>query len=118
MTGRAAGLTTVRVMTSGEIAHHNAPAPRPGPVRHGSGPADAGPAGGEPLLTREILTLAAAVVLGAIMTILDATIVNVALPTPAAAAVPGDRPRQDPAAGPRRGHELHPWHPCAPGGVT
>ena len=40
-----------------------------------------GPAGGQPLLTREILTLAAVVVLGAIMTILDATIVNVALPT-------------------------------------
>ena len=39
------------------------------------------PAGGQPLLTREILTLAAVVVLGAIMTILDATIVNVALPT-------------------------------------
>jgi EmrB/QacA subfamily drug resistance transporter len=34
-----------------------------------------------PVLTREILTLAAAVVLGAIMTVLDATIVNVALPT-------------------------------------
>ena len=33
------------------------------------------------LLTREIMTLAAVVVLGAIMTILDATIVNVALPT-------------------------------------
>jgi len=39
------------------------------------------PAAGQPLLTREILTLAAVVVLGAIMTILDATIVNVALPT-------------------------------------
>jgi EmrB/QacA subfamily drug resistance transporter len=39
------------------------------------------PAGGQPLLTREILTLAAVFVLGAIMTILDATIVNVALPT-------------------------------------
>src|SRR3989440_2502846 len=39
------------------------------------------PAGGQPLLTREILTLAAVVVLGAIMTVLDATIVNVALPT-------------------------------------
>src|SRR5215472_15436446 len=38
-------------------------------------------AGGQPLLTREILTLSAVVVLGAIMTILDATIVNVALPT-------------------------------------
>jgi EmrB/QacA subfamily drug resistance transporter len=35
----------------------------------------------ERLLTPEILTLAAVVVLGAIMTILDATIVNVALPT-------------------------------------
>src|SRR5262245_9520523 len=34
-----------------------------------------------PVLTREILSLAAVVVLGAIMTILDATIVNVALPT-------------------------------------
>jgi EmrB/QacA subfamily drug resistance transporter len=34
-----------------------------------------------PVLTREILTLAAVIVLGAIMTILDATIVNVALPT-------------------------------------
>src|SRR4051794_34215387 len=33
------------------------------------------------VLTREILTLAAVVVLGSIMTILDATIVNVALPT-------------------------------------
>jgi EmrB/QacA subfamily drug resistance transporter len=39
------------------------------------------PAGGQPLLTREIRTLAIVVVLGAIMTILDATIVNVALPT-------------------------------------
>jgi len=38
-------------------------------------------ADGQTLLTREILTLAAVVVLGAIMTILDATIVNVALPT-------------------------------------
>src|SRR5262245_15501248 len=33
------------------------------------------------VLTREILTLSAVVVLGAIMTVLDATIVNVALPT-------------------------------------
>ena len=36
---------------------------------------------GERVLTPEILALAAVVVLGAIMTILDATIVNVALPT-------------------------------------
>jgi EmrB/QacA subfamily drug resistance transporter len=34
-----------------------------------------------PVLTRELVSLAAVVVLGAIMTILDATIVNVALPT-------------------------------------
>jgi EmrB/QacA subfamily drug resistance transporter len=34
-----------------------------------------------PVLTREILSVAAVVVLGAIMTILDATITNVALPT-------------------------------------
>jgi EmrB/QacA subfamily drug resistance transporter len=34
-----------------------------------------------PVLTRQILILAAVIVLGAIMTILDATIVNVALPT-------------------------------------
>ena len=38
-------------------------------------------AAGERVLTPEILTLGAVVVLGAIMTILDATIVNVALPT-------------------------------------
>jgi EmrB/QacA subfamily drug resistance transporter len=38
-------------------------------------------AAGERVLTPEILALAAVVVLGAIMTILDATIVNVALPT-------------------------------------
>src|SRR5262249_10990548 len=45
------------------------------PVRHDESqqPAEA------PVLTREILTLAAVVVLGAIMTVLDATIVNVAL---------------------------------------
>jgi EmrB/QacA subfamily drug resistance transporter len=39
------------------------------------------PQAGQPLLTREIVTLAVVVVLGSIMTILDATIVNVALPT-------------------------------------
>src|SRR5579862_5204040 len=39
------------------------------------------PPEGEQLLTREILILATVVVLGSIMTILDATIVNVALPT-------------------------------------
>jgi EmrB/QacA subfamily drug resistance transporter len=39
------------------------------------------PVGEAPVLTREILTLSAVVVLGAIMTILDATITNVALPT-------------------------------------
>jgi EmrB/QacA subfamily drug resistance transporter len=45
------------------------------PSTHGEQQADA------QVLTREILTLASVVVLGAIMTILDATIVNVALPT-------------------------------------
>ena len=44
------------------------------PERNGSAP-------GERLLTPEIVTLAAVVVLGSIMTILDATVVNVALPT-------------------------------------
>jgi EmrB/QacA subfamily drug resistance transporter len=46
------------------------------PVKHrvSQQPAEA------PVLTREILTLSAVVVLGAIMTVLDATIVNVALP--------------------------------------
>src|SRR5215831_17516796 len=39
------------------------------------------PARRERLLTPEIVTLSAVVVLGSIMTILDATIVNVALPT-------------------------------------
>ncbi len=38
-------------------------------------------AASQPLLSREIITLAVVVVLGSIMTILDATIVNVALPT-------------------------------------
>jgi MFS family permease len=58
------------------------------------------PAAGSPdrLLTPEILSLAAAVVLGAIMTILDATIVNAALPTlgkdfhASIAAISGYRP--------------------------
>src|SRR5579859_1885375 len=56
---------------------------RPAATARGSSQMDAHnePAAGQPLLTREILTLAAVVVLGAIMTILDATIVNVALPT-------------------------------------
>jgi EmrB/QacA subfamily drug resistance transporter len=44
-------------------------------------PKSAGSAPAEGILTREILTLAVVVVLGAIMTILDATIVNVALPS-------------------------------------
>jgi EmrB/QacA subfamily drug resistance transporter len=63
-----------------------------GPERGGAGRSDqrdggpgqperAGPAPGERLLTPEIVRLAAVVVLGSIMTILDATIVNVALPT-------------------------------------
>jgi EmrB/QacA subfamily drug resistance transporter len=63
-------------MTSGEFARHDTRAPGPRPAQDGSGPA-----GGQRLLTPEILALAAVVVLGSIMTILDATIVNVALPT-------------------------------------
>jgi EmrB/QacA subfamily drug resistance transporter len=52
------------------------------PVRPAEQPAERGqPGQREPVLTREIVTLAAVVVLGSIMTILDATIVNVALPT-------------------------------------
>src|SRR5215469_2775189 len=50
-----------------------------GPVRQRRLP-EAGPAAGG-VLTREIMAPAAVVVLGAIMTIIDATIVNVALPT-------------------------------------
>src|SRR5215472_1285118 len=60
MTRLAADTPPGRAVSSGETADHDV--------------------GGE-LLTREILTLAAVVVLGSIMTILDATIVNVALPT-------------------------------------
>jgi EmrB/QacA subfamily drug resistance transporter len=49
----------------------------------GPGPAGPPPAGEQAprALSREILALAAVVVLGSIMTVLDATIVNVALPT-------------------------------------
>jgi EmrB/QacA subfamily drug resistance transporter len=76
-----------------EPARHGTAPRAPEPVRHGTAPRPAELArhgtsprapehpGGQPLLTREILTLAAVVVLGSIMTILDATIVNVALPT-------------------------------------
>ena len=51
------------------------PDSRPAPA------SETGQTAGQTVLTREILTLAAVVVLGAIMTILDATITNVALPT-------------------------------------
>jgi cyanate permease len=52
------------------------------PVRPHERPGERGrPGQPDPLLTPEIVTLAAVVVLGSIMTILDATIVNVALPT-------------------------------------
>src|SRR5215469_15773864 len=90
-------------MTSREIeVHRQAPGGPGGPGRDGTGRPDErrggtgrpderrggtgrpdrdGPAPGERLLTPEIVTLAAVVVLGSIMTILDATIVNVALPT-------------------------------------
>lgn len=60
-------------MTSGQVRQHD-PAPDP------AGPSPAGEQ--EPrALSREIVALAAVVVLGSIMTVLDATIVNVALPT-------------------------------------
>src|SRR5215469_5483442 len=80
-------------MTSREIeVHRQAPGGPGGPGRDGTGRPDErrggtgrpdrdGPVPGERLLTPEIVTLAAVVVLGSIMTILDATIVNVALPT-------------------------------------
>ena len=69
-------------MTSGEIQVGQRDE-RPGPGRQErAGPARARrAASGERLLTPEIVTLAAVVVVGSIMTILDATIVNVALPT-------------------------------------
>jgi EmrB/QacA subfamily drug resistance transporter len=61
-------------MTSGQVRQHESPAPDP------AGPSPAGAQ--EPrALSREIVALAAVVVLGSIMTVLDATIVNVALPT-------------------------------------
>jgi EmrB/QacA subfamily drug resistance transporter len=50
------------------------------PVRPAA-PVAAAAAASDPALTREILVLASVVVLGAIMTVLDATVVNVALPT-------------------------------------
>ncbi len=50
-------------------------------ARHDTKPAETGPDSGQRLLNREIITLAVVVILGSIMTILDATIVNVALPT-------------------------------------
>jgi EmrB/QacA subfamily drug resistance transporter len=63
-----------------ESAGHGTQLPGPGPAQSGTGPVSSTP-DGERLLTPEILRLAAVVVLGSIMTILDATIVNVALPT-------------------------------------
>jgi EmrB/QacA subfamily drug resistance transporter len=50
-------------------------------TRHRTQTAGPGGPAAERLLTREILTLAVVVVLGSIMTVLDATIVNVAVPT-------------------------------------
>src|SRR6266487_3091085 len=71
MVGRASGQEGRRQMTSRET-----------PVRPHERPGERGQQGQrDRVLTREIVTLAAVVVLGAIMTILDATIVNVALPT-------------------------------------
>ena len=68
-------------MTSRQIQVHQRERAGPGEQERG-GPGQRERGGpGERLLTREIATLAAVVVLGSIMTILDATIVNVALPT-------------------------------------
>src|SRR6266487_236348 len=71
MVGRASGQEGRRQMTSRET-----------PVRPHERPGERGQQGQrDRVLTREIVTLATVVVLGSIMTILDATIVNVALPT-------------------------------------
>ena len=61
-------------MASGLIRRHESPGPDP------AGPPPAGERAPR-ALSREIIALAAVVVLGSIMTVLDATIVNVALPT-------------------------------------
>ena len=71
-----------RQAPGGPAGHERDEAGRPDQRDGGPGqPERNGSAPGERLLTREIVTLAAVVVLGSIMTILDATIVNVALPT-------------------------------------
>jgi EmrB/QacA subfamily drug resistance transporter len=66
----------------GHVGQSRAGQGRPGPGHaNQSQPPQQGSGAEDRLLTREIVTLAAVVVLGSIMTILDATIVNVALPT-------------------------------------
>ena len=70
-----------RQAPGGPAGHERDEAGRPDQRDGGPGqPERNGPAPGERLLTPEIVTLAVVVVLGSIMTILDATIVNVALP--------------------------------------
>jgi EmrB/QacA subfamily drug resistance transporter len=66
-------MSTTTSQTPRPLQQHRA---QPGPTQ----PAGAAGSGGS-ILTREILAPAIVVVIGAIMTILDATIVNVALPT-------------------------------------
>jgi EmrB/QacA subfamily drug resistance transporter len=66
-------MSTTTSQPSRPLQQHRA---QPGPTQ----PAGAAGSGGS-ILTREILAPAIVVVIGAIMTILDATIVNVALPT-------------------------------------
>jgi EmrB/QacA subfamily drug resistance transporter len=68
---RAQAAPAARAPESGQ----SAPAGSHGP------PAGAGDAQPDRILSRELVTLAGVFVLGAIMTILDATIVNIALPT-------------------------------------
>lgn len=58
------------------------PAAGPGPGRHGGPPPGTGAVGGSgDRLSREVLALVGVVVLGTIMTVLDLTVVNVAVPT-------------------------------------
>ncbi len=52
----------------------------PGPARPGAAPPGGDPRDGNGGLSREILALAAVVILGMIMTVLDLTVVNVAIP--------------------------------------
>jgi EmrB/QacA subfamily drug resistance transporter len=60
---------------------HQHQAAGPSPARPGTAPPQAGAGGRGDKLSREVLVLAGVVVLGTIMTVLDLTVVNVAIPT-------------------------------------